>query len=115
MRGVCLVILASCGAMAQSADEQLTFEVASIKPAEPMVPGKMMMGSRGGPGSADPGHLTYSNLSLKNLLVNAYGVKAYQISGPGWLDSTRFDVVAKVPQGATKEQVKVMLQTYVAK
>lgn len=72
--------------------------------------GKMMMGSKGGPGSADPGHITYTNLSLKNLLVNAYDVKGYQISGPAWLDSERFDVVAKVPQGATKEQVRIMMQ-----
>ncbi len=111
------VILAACmaagvisGAMAQSPDDQLTFEVASIKPAAPMQPGRMMIGSRGGPGSADPGHLTYNNLSLKNLLVNAFGVKGYQISGPAWLDSERFDVVAKIPPGATKDQVKIMLQ-----
>jgi uncharacterized protein (TIGR03435 family) len=108
--GVCVAAAAICGAMAQSADEQMTFEVASIKPAEPMQPGHMMMGSRGGPGSADPGHLTYNNLSLKNMLVNAFGVKGYQISGPAWLDSERFDMVAKVPQGATKEQVRVMMQ-----
>jgi len=108
--GACLTLAASCSAMAQTAGEPLSFEVASIKPAAPMQPGRMMMGSKGGPGSADPGHLTYTNLSVKNMLVNAFGVKPYQISGPAWLDTERFDVVAKVPQGATKEQVKVMLQ-----
>ncbi len=108
--GVCVAAAAVGGLMAQSAEENLTFEVASIKPAAPMQPGRMMMGSRGGPGSADPGHLTYNNLSLKNMLVNAFGVKGYQISGPAWLDSERFDMVAKIPQGATKEQVKIMMQ-----
>lgn len=110
MIGICCAAAAVCTAIAQTPDDQLTFEVASIKPAAPMVPGKMMMGSRGGPGSADPGHLTYTNLSLKNLLVNAYGVKGFQISGPSWLDSERFDIVAKIPQGATKEQVRIMTQ-----
>jgi uncharacterized protein (TIGR03435 family) len=107
--GACLTVAASCCALAQSSD-QLTFEVASIKPAAPMVAGRMMFGARGGPGSADPGHLTYNNLSLKNLLLNAYGVKSYQITGPSWLDSERFDIVAKIPEGTTKEQVKIMLQ-----
>jgi uncharacterized protein (TIGR03435 family) len=108
--GACLTVAASCCALAQSSGDQLTFEVASIKPAAPMVAGKMMFGSRGGPGSADPGHLTYNNLSLKNLLVNAYGVKSYQVTGPSWLDSERFDIVAKIPEGTTKDQVKIMLQ-----
>ncbi|HWC97069.1 MAG TPA: TIGR03435 family protein [Candidatus Sulfopaludibacter sp.] len=108
--GACLSI-AACGAvLAQSSDNQLTFEVASIKPAEPMTGGRMMIGSRGGPGSADPGHLTYNNVSLKNLLTNAYGVRGYQITGPSWLDGERFDIVAKLPEGTTKDQVKIMLQ-----
>jgi len=108
--GVCVAAAVAGGLMAQGGDENLTFEVASIKPAAPMQPGRMMMGSRGGPGTADPGHLTYNNLSLKNMLVNAFGVKGYQISGPAWLDSERFDLVAKIPQGATKDQVKIMMQ-----
>ena len=108
--GACVAAAAVCGALAQPADQQLTFEVASIKPAAPMQPGRMMIGTRGGPGTADPGHLNYSNVSLKNILVNAYGINGYQISGPAWLDSERFDVVAKVPEGATKDQVKIMLQ-----
>jgi len=39
-------------------------------------------------------------------------VKPYQISGPAWLDccSDRFTIVAKVPEGATKEQVNLMWQ-----
>jgi uncharacterized protein (TIGR03435 family) len=42
-------------------------------------------------------------------------VKRSQISGaPNWLDSVRFDIVAKVPEGATKEQAKVMLQNLLA-
>jgi uncharacterized protein (TIGR03435 family) len=51
---------------------------------------------------------------MKNLLVAAYGVKTYQISGPSWIDSERFDIVAKVPQGATKDDVKLMLQNLLA-
>ena len=33
-----------------------------------------------------------------------------QISGPSWLDSESYDIVAKVPTGTTKEQVNAMLR-----
>ena len=44
------------------------------------------------------------------LLTMAYDVKPYQINGPAWLDSERYDIIAKVPAGTTKDQVKVMWQ-----
>jgi uncharacterized protein (TIGR03435 family) len=42
--------------------------------------------------------------------MTAYDVKGYQITGPAWLASERYDIAAKVPAGATKEQVDVMWQ-----
>src|SRR4051812_33221743 len=84
------------------------FEVASVKPSTahqghpmPMMSGAIaeMMGFNGGPGTEDPGRIDYSGVSLKMLLVRAYGVRPYQISGPGWLDNERYDIVAKVPPG----------------
>jgi uncharacterized protein (TIGR03435 family) len=109
-----LLVHALAGADAKPADTKLEFEVASIKPSA--------MGGRGvikvdpgGPGNGDPGRVTYNLVTIRDLMVDAYGVKRYQISGgPNWLDSERFDVVAKVPEGATKEQVKVMLQNLLA-
>jgi uncharacterized protein (TIGR03435 family) len=44
------------------------------------------------------------------LLTRAYGVKMYQISGPDWIDSERYDIVAKVPPDTTREQFNIMLQ-----
>ena len=73
-----------------------------------------MFGSRGGPGTPDPGRYTTSNMTLKGLLVSAYDVKAYQITGPAWIETERYDIVAKVPAGATKEQFRVMLQNLLA-
>jgi len=69
-----------------------------------------MMGGRGGPGTPDPTRYTTSNFPLKMLLARAYGVKEFQVQGPSWLDSERFDIVAKIPPGTTKEQFNVMLQ-----
>src|ERR1700722_17517463 len=91
--------------------ESPTFEVASLKPAAPPANGRGpgLTFVRGGPGSSGPGQIT-SVGSLMFLMTIAYDVRSYQVLGPGWLESERFDVVAKVPHGATKEQTKVMLQ-----
>src|ERR1017187_1636471 len=109
-----LIVLTACAAFGQAAAESPTFEVASVKPAEPQAMGMMRVRMSGGPGTPDPGQLTYSNVSLKDILINAYAVKGYQINGPKWLDSERFDIVAKIPKGATKEQFQLMLQNLLA-
>jgi uncharacterized protein (TIGR03435 family) len=70
----------------------------------------MFMGGRGGPGTPDPGQITWTNATLKTLLTIAYDVKAYQVNGPAWIDTERYDIIAKVPEGTTKEQVAVMWQ-----
>lgn len=79
------------------------FEVASVKPRPQSVTN--YSGETGGPGTTDPGQITWSGSPLKWLLVTAYDVKPYQISGPAWLDSQGYVIIAKVPEGATKEQV----------
>jgi uncharacterized protein (TIGR03435 family) len=112
--GAGLVVLTSCAAFAQTAENSPTFEVASVKPAAPITGNAIRVMMRGGPGSPDPGQITYSNVTVKNVLMNAYGVKGFQISGPGWLDSERYDIVAKVPRGATKAEFMVMLQNLLA-
>jgi uncharacterized protein (TIGR03435 family) len=109
-----LVVFTSCAAFAQPAENSPTFEVASVKPAAPITGNRIAVMMRGGPGTPDPGQITYSNVTLKNVLTNAYGVKSFQISGPGWLDTERYDIVAKLPRGATKEQFMVMLQNLLA-
>jgi uncharacterized protein (TIGR03435 family) len=48
------------------------------------------------------------------LLILAYNVKNFQVTGPSWLDSERYDITATVPQGATKQQAGVMLQNLIA-
>jgi uncharacterized protein (TIGR03435 family) len=65
---------------------------------------------RGGPGTRDPGRITWANAALRNILLTAYDVQTFQITAPGWLSSARYDIVANVPSGATKEQVRVMWQ-----
>jgi len=114
LTGTGLLILASALAFGQSADSKLEFEVATIKPSPPPSPAHFMIGIRGGPGTPDPGQLSYNGFPLRFFITNAYDVKPYQVTGPAWIDSERFDMVAKVPTGATKEQVRVMLQNLLA-
>jgi len=40
----------------------------------------------------------------------AFNIKAYQISGPDWLATQKYDIVAKLPDGAPRDQVRAMLQ-----
>src|SRR6185295_4279657 len=53
-------------------------------------------------------------LSLADLIPIAFRVKPFQVSGPDWLNAQRFDILAKLPEGATKEQVPEMLQALLA-
>ncbi len=115
MRGVNIVAIGVAGlflfatnsARGQAA-AKLAFEVASVRPRPSSA--TSWSGESGGPGTTDPGQITWSGSPLKWLLMTAYGVKSYQISGPAWLDSEGYMIAARVPEGATKEQVRVMWQ-----
>jgi uncharacterized protein (TIGR03435 family) len=58
--------------------------------------------------------MTFVNASISDLIQSAYDVKSYQVTGPGWLETARFDVIAKVPAGATKAESRIMLQHLLA-
>jgi uncharacterized protein (TIGR03435 family) len=112
---LCSIGHAQSTADSKPAAAKLEFEVASIKPSTLPGRGVIRKVPPGGPGRGDPGRVTYTFSTIRDLMVDAYSVKRYQISGgPNWLDSEIFDIVAKVPEGATKEQVKVMLQNLLA-
>jgi uncharacterized protein (TIGR03435 family) len=91
------------------------FEVAVVRPAEPPSPTRRIrIGLNGGPGSNDPSRITAESVSMTELLMRAYDVKRYQLSGPAWMETERYSVSAKVPEGATKEQLPLMLQSLLA-
>ena len=90
------------------------FDVASIKSAPPLNPaaiaaGKIHIGMR-----VDGSQVDIGFMSLADLIRVAYNVKAFQITGPDWMSQQRFDVLAKMPEGATSDQVPAMLQTLLA-
>jgi uncharacterized protein (TIGR03435 family) len=44
-----------------------------------------------------------ANISLKSLIVRAYGIRDYQLEGPAWLDSEAFDVSATFPKALPQD------------
>jgi len=48
---------------------------------------------------------------LKAVLMEAFKVKMEQIEGPSWLETDFFDISAKIPDGAARDQVPAMLET----
>jgi uncharacterized protein (TIGR03435 family) len=105
-----IVVVASMilGFSALGQQPDLRFEVASVRPAAPQRLAKAWW--EGGPGSPDPERIAYTNVPLLPLFVDAYGVQDYQVSGPAWLKSERYDIVATLPPRAAKEQLQTMLR-----
>jgi uncharacterized protein (TIGR03435 family) len=67
----------------------------------------------------DGAQASFTYISLEDLIARAYGVKLYQITGPAWLhkdykQDKLFDVVGKIPSGASKSDVPKMLQSLLA-
>jgi uncharacterized protein (TIGR03435 family) len=95
------VLLAATTGYAQT--EAPEFEVASIKPNH--------SGSGNSGTTFTQGHIAIENRSLKSLIEEAYDVRDFSFSGPGWLDAERFDIMAKPPDGTPSNQYSLMLQT----
>jgi uncharacterized protein (TIGR03435 family) len=90
----------------------LTFDVASVHAADMAAlqtaaqAGKMPKFGV----SIDGLRAEYSLMSLQDLIGIAYKVKTYQISGPAWLNQARFNIEARMPEGATADDAPAMLQ-----
>lgn len=81
------------------------FEVASIKAAAERPINQVAVGLH-----VDGAQARISYLSLKDYIGTAFRVRPNQIVGPDWLASQRFDIIAKLPEGASQADVPEMLQ-----
>jgi len=88
---------------------QLAFEVASIKPAPPQPMNSISVSK-----NTDQGRLNYQNVSIEDLIAEACHVQHRQVSGPDWLNSQRFDIVATYPAGVGEKSVPEMLKALLA-
>jgi uncharacterized protein (TIGR03435 family) len=112
---VTLALTIPCVARAQSpagptpqvAGERLTFEVASIR--------RNISGDQGSQIRVQPGgQIVVTNNSLYNLIRNAYGTQRFEmVPGaqlPSWIDSDRWDILAKPPADAPQREEQMQLR-----
>jgi uncharacterized protein (TIGR03435 family) len=108
-------VLGVSGALnGQTPDAKPAFEVASIKPSAKPTSQRIRVSIDGGPGTNDPTLLECRNCSVSMLMMRAYDVKYYQLSGPGSRSEELFDITARIAEGTTKEQLRLMLQNLLA-
>jgi len=96
-----------------------SFEVASIKRSPPLDPAAIAAGKAHVGMSVDQARVDIGSAPLLGLICTAYNVKPDQVAGnPEWLNATinadRFDILAKLPEGANPKQVPEMLQALLA-
>ena len=108
-----LALVAGGIALAQPSAPDARFEAASVKPvAREVSPYYFVM--RGGPGTKTPTQFTCESAPLSKLLMRAYDVKVYQLEGPSWLDSVKYDIAAKLPPDTSEPEFRLMLQNLLA-
>jgi len=78
------------------------FDAVSLKPNN--------SGSTGSSSNTHHGVLTGTNVNLRNLIMRAYGLLDYQIIGPEWIVSERFDISAKPPEGTKDDDFPLMMR-----
>lgn len=101
----------------RAAQTKIAFEVASIKPAVTPGRGPVVCLAPCTPGerlTVEGARVDIRYMSISDLLLRAYRVKPYQVSGPEWINSKRFDIMAKLPEGMAADHLPEMLQTLLA-
>jgi uncharacterized protein (TIGR03435 family) len=103
LAGTALLALLTTPVVAQ------TFEAASVKLNQ--------SGRNPGSTSRSGGQLVFENTSLRECITIAYGIspdRDYAITGPAWIGTERYDIVAKVPAETPRPEVLRMLQALLA-
>jgi uncharacterized protein (TIGR03435 family) len=82
------------------------FEVASVKGMKEVRGGVRLQ--------VEPGSLTMRNVTLRTCIRWAYGVGEYQVNGPNWINSERYEIIAKAAGPAPDSELRLMLQALLA-
>lgn len=108
--GVSLIAILSCVGFGQAAESAPKFDLADVhasaKASNPYMSGGVLRGGR----------YDLRNATMVDLIRTAYSIddNSRIQGGPAWLDTDRFDIVAKAPQSTSPESVKLMLQALLA-
>ena len=82
-------VMLAAGTMVAQAPDQPAFEVASIKPAQPLDRSKILTGQIRIGMKVDGARVDIGYFSLADLIRTAYGIKPYQLQGPDWMKDQR--------------------------
>ena len=85
-----------------SADTTLRFDVLSVKLTVPSANPLEHRQIR----NTDPGRVHYVNVGLKDIMMNAYSLKEYQVVGPDWLNMIAVDIDATMRAGTPNRLLK---------
>jgi len=94
-------------AFSQFASQSPAFDIVSVRPSK--------SGSAAPRMSPSPGGLVAENVTLRMLIRAAYRMDESSMKGgPGWVDTERYDVVAKTAARSGEDQLRWMLQKLLA-
>src|SRR5439155_11181712 len=104
-----LLALLNSGALGQTSPSSPVFGVADVH-VSPPVSNPFMRG-----GLISGGRYELHTASMVDLIKTAYGVDAESVfGGPSWLDSDRFEIIAKAPPKSSEADRQLMLQALLA-
>jgi len=107
-------ILVACAVVGQGRAQSLAFEAASVKLSDDQ---QRQPGATGVPPRIPAERqrtLIYTHVTLMGVLIRAYSISPSEVVGPSWLGEKFYDIVAKVPPGASPTQIPAMLQGLLA-
>lgn len=100
-RRCALILLASAPLLAQPAFDAAVFKINKSQEPES--------------GNIDHGRIAVHNAPMTHLVAAAYNVRVDLVKGgPSWVDSDRFDIVAKADPEASEDTARLMLRTLLA-
>ncbi len=94
---------------------KLAFDVATIKPSPPLDREKLAADLQAGKmphlgPRVTASRAEYIYMPLNELIALAYNMRNYQVTGPDWTHTERFDIAATMPEGATRDDAPAMLR-----
>ena len=99
------IALAAALLASQIQAQTAAFDVATVKPSNPIERGHTIY-------SSPSGQLGLDYMTLKELIAFAWDVRDFQISGgPNWIDSDHFDVVGKSETARGLMQLRPLVQS----
>jgi uncharacterized protein (TIGR03435 family) len=105
---IAIAVLMLTASATRGQPARLEFEVASVRPTPPSEQHGLSLGFR-----MDAAGMHIGSLTLRDIVAVAYRVKTYQVRGPDWTETDRFDINATLPPGAKADQIPEMLQALV--